>query len=258
MVYAEQGLGDTIMFASCLPDLLRQAAGVMIHCEDRLWPLLGRSFPGLERYDAAARGRVDAYAAIGSLPRIYRRSIDAFPRHSGYLRAAPDDVARAARELRAIGEGLKVGIAWRGGLPSTGRAMRSLSLSELEPLLRSPGTCWVSLQHGDALEEIDGFTRATGITVHRLEGLERDLDAAAAAISALDVVVTVCSSVVHLSGSLGRTTLVLTPHVPAWRYLLEGESMPWYPSVRLCRQPAPGQWAPAIDAIRERLVHAGA
>jgi len=257
MVYAEQGLGDTVMFASCLPDLVREAAGVMLHCEDRIWPLMQRSFPDIRRFDAGTPGRVDAYAAIGSLPRLYRRSEKDFPLHQGYLRAAPEAQAQAAAQLRAFGDGMKVGIAWRGGLAATGRAMRSLALDDLVPLLRTRGVAWVSLQHGDVEAEIAGFAGRAGVRLHRLDGVERDIDAAAAAISALDLVVTVCSSIVHIAGALGKATWVLTPQVPAWRYRLEGESMPWYPAVTLMRQPAPGAWAPVIERVRTRLADAG-
>ncbi|MGE0875857.1 MAG: tetratricopeptide repeat protein [Burkholderiales bacterium] len=257
MVYAEQGLGDTIMFASCLPDLLREAAGVMLHCEVRLWPLMQRSFPGIVRFDVSARDRVHGYAAIGSLPRRYRRSLDAFPRHAGYLRADVDALAQSRTRLAELGPGLKAGIAWRGGLASTGQAMRSLELADLVPLLGCPGMSWVSLQHDASDDEIAAFTRRSGIVLHRLEGVERDLDAAAAAISALDVVVTVCSSIAHLAGALGKRTLVLTPRVPAWRYGFSGGGMPWYPAVRLLRQPAPGDWQAVLAQARSRLADAG-
>ncbi len=253
LIYAEQGLGDTIMFASCLPDLMRLADGVVLHCEDRIWPLMQRSFPGIERYDPAMRDRVDAYAAIGSLPRLYRRRPEDFPQHAGYLQAAPEAQAQAAGRLRSFGGGLKAGIAWRGGLPATGSALRSLTLDELTPLLRVEGVEWVSLQYGDTDAELAAYADRTGICLRRLEGVEHDVDAAAAAIRALDLVVSVCSSIVHLGGALGKTTWVLTPRVPAWRYGLEGESMPWYPSVTLLRQTSPGEWDPVIQMVRERL-----
>ncbi len=256
MVYAEQGLGDTIMFASCLPDLLREAAGVMLHCEDRLWPLMQRSFPGIVRFDVSARGRVHGYAAIGSLPRRYRRSLTAFPRHAGYLRADVGALGQARARLAELGPGVNAGIAWRGGLASTGQAMRSLELAELVPLLDCPGVSWVSLQHDATGDEIANFTRRSGIVLHRLEEVGSDLDAAAAAISALDVVVTVCSSIAHLAGALGKRTLVLTPHVPAWRYGFAGDSMPWYPAVQVLRQPAPGNWQAVLAQARARLADA--
>jgi len=256
MVYAEQGLGDTIMFASCLPDLLREAAGVMLHCEDRLWPLMQRSFPRIERFDASLRGRVDGYAPIGSLPRRYRRSQDAFPRHAGYLRTDAHAVAQAGARLAGLGSGLKAGVAWRGGLASTGQAIRSLELADLVPLLDCPGVCWVSLQHDANGDEIADLERRSSIAVHRLPGVDGDLDAAAAVISALDVVVTVCSSVAHLAGALGKRALVLTPHVPAWRYGYAGDVMPWYPAVHLLRQPAPGDWQPVLAEARRRLADA--
>ena len=253
LIYAEQGLGDTLMFASCLPDLMREARAVILHCEDRLWPLMQRSFPGLERYNASARNAVDAYAPIGSLPRIYRRNAEAFPRHAGYLRAAPEAHARAVASIGAEGVGIKAGIAWRGGIASTGRAMRSLDLADLRRLLGEPGVRWFNLQHGDVADEIADLKHRSGIVVNRLDGVESDIDAAAAAISALDTVVTVCSSIAHLAGALGKPTVVLTPHVPAWRYLLTGDAMPWYPSITLLRQPSPGEWSPVLEAASRRL-----
>lgn len=252
LVYAEQGLGDTILFASCLPDLLARVPRCFFDCEDRLWPVMARSFPGVERYGRETPA-VDAYVAIGSLPRLYRRSIDAFPSRASFLLPDPVRVGRARAAMASLGGALKVGLAWRGGLQSTGRQMRSLGLAELRSLLACPGVAWVSLQRGDAAAEIEAFSRDAGVRVHELGEVGEDLDNAAAIACAADLVITVCSSVVHLSGALGRPTWVLTPRVPAWRYRLDGEDMPWYPTVRLFRQQTAGNWAPVIERLRAAL-----
>lgn len=257
LVYAEQGVGDTILFASCLGDLAGRAGACRVYCEDRLWPLLQRSIPGIERHEPSREPGPDAYVAIGSLPRLYRRSERDFPVRDAYLRADPDAVARVRAALPAARGALRVGIAWRGGLASTGRAVRSLDLAQLRPLLDAPGIDWVCLQHGEVGAELDAFERASGIRIHRVAEAPASLDALAAAICAVDVVVTVCSSVVHLAGALGRKAWVLTPHAPAWRYRLEGEGMPWYPSVRLYRQAVRGDWTPVLQAVRRDLAAAG-
>jgi hypothetical protein len=131
--------------------------------------------------------------------------------------------------------------------------MRSLELGDLDPLLTVPGVTWVSLQRGDCREEIEALRGRTGIRIHQLAPSDNDVENAAATICALDLVVTVCSSVVHLAGALGRPAWVLTPHVPAWRYLLSGDEMPWYPSITLLRQPSPGEWSPVIDVACRNL-----
>jgi tetratricopeptide (TPR) repeat protein len=253
MVYAEQGLGDTILFASCLPDLFRHVPQCYIHCEDRLWPILQRSFPGLHRYEPSSPSGVDAYAPIGSLPRLYRRADTDFPERASYLQADPERISQVQSRLAALGNGPKVAIAWRGGLQATGRAMRSLELAGLRALLSCQGVAWISLQRGDAAAEIEAFASETGIRVHTLGDVGDDVENAAAIIRAVDLVVTVCCSVVHLAGALGRETWVLTPEVPAWRYRFEGDTMPWYPAVRLFRQQAGGGWQPVVGRLRSEL-----
>lgn len=258
LVYAEQGLGDTVMFASCLPDLLARARDCAIDCEDRVWPVLARAFPALRRHPPAPQARYDVAIAIGSLPRVFRRSAAAFPRHAGYLAAAP---ARAAAMRAALGPreaGLRVGLAWRGGLRSTGEALRSIPPAALAPLLATPGTRWFSLQHGVDEAERERVAASAGVPIHALPGVPADLEALLGAIEALDLVVSVCCSVVHLAGALGRDVRVLVPKVPSWRYGLEGAHMAWYPSARLYRQRDAGDWDGPLAQLRADLPREGA
>lgn len=256
LVFGEQGLGDEIMFASCLPDVAALAGRCTLVCSPRLAGLFRRSFAGVEVSDSAVpiekqwrRGerRIDCAVAIGSLPGIFRRERGAFPARPAYLRA-DEARTRAWRErVASLGPGLKVGIAWRGGLLRTGRVQRSLALTELSPLLDTPGVRWVSLQHGRTAHEQDPRLAAWDEAV-------ADLDETAGLMGALDLVVTVCSTVVHLAGALGRPAWVLTPMAPAWRYLLEGEALPWYPSVRLFRQrDAAAGWSDVLRRMAAEL-----
>jgi len=241
LVWGEQGLGDEIMFASCLPDLLASGASCILDCSRRLRPLLERSFPGVTFLEEQ-QAPIDATLPIGSLPSLFRTTREAFPRHQGYLRADAVRKAYWKEKLSSLGAGPKVGIAWRGGLMRTGRAQRSLELEELLPILRTPGVHWVNLQHDDSAPELASWDEALA-----------DIDETAALIDGLDLVLTVCSTVVHLAGALGRRVWVLTPSGPAWRYRLQGEEMPWYPSVVLYRQSTPGDWAAVVQRVAADL-----
>ena len=264
LVMREQGLGDEIMHASCYPDLLRQQAQCHIECDPRLERLFARSFTGAHFHplqDLQTRVRtdpgvpVDVYSYAGSLPRYFRNGVQEFPVHDGYLKADPEQVAHWRRRLAALGPGLKVGISWRGGAAVTRRARRSLDLTQLLPLLTVAGVHWINLQYGDRGGEIADFTAAQGIAITDWpEAIDGDYDDTAALVSALDLVISVCTSVVHLAGALGRPAWVMTPRIPEWRYGLDRDTMLWYPSVKLFRQPVRGEWSPVIADIRERLV----
>ena len=252
LVWGEQGLGDEIMFAGCLPQLMAVAERCTLDCSPRLRRLFARSFPQAGLADGNAEG-IDHALPIGSLPLVFRRSVEDFPRHEGYLRADPARIAAWRTRLGGLGDGLKVGIAWRGGLLRTGRNERSLHLARLRQLLQAPNVKWVSLQHGETSAEIAAVRDAHGISVASWQEALGDLDETAALIMALDLVVTVCSTVVHLSGALGRRTWVLTPKAPAWRYQQAGAGMPWYPSVALYRQAVQGDWDEPVRAMQAEL-----
>jgi tetratricopeptide (TPR) repeat protein len=262
LVYAEQGLGDELMFASCLPDLIAEARRVVIECDPRLGALFARSFPAAAVFGVARgagqgwldrAGPIDVQAAAGSLPRRYRRAAEDFPRHSGYLRADPARVERYRERLAGLGPGRKVGLAWRGGLMRTRRAVRSIAPEALAPLLARGDLRLVSLQHDASDEDLARLRAAAGRPPEHWPAVLADLDETAALISALDATIAVCSSVVHLGGALGARVLALVPTSPEWRYLRSGDRLPWYPSVDLIRQEKAGQWAPVIGRAIGRL-----
>jgi len=262
LVYAEQGLGDEIMFASCLPDLIEEAARVVVECDPRLAPLLARSFPRAMVHGAARTrrhewladaGAIDVQVAAGSLPRRYRRRQADFPGRGGYLLADAERVRHYRARLAALGPGRKVGIAWRGGLMRTRQTVRSIPTELLAPLLARSDLRFVSLQHGAVADELARIRSADGSPIAHWPGVASDPDEAAALTSALDAVVTVCSSVVHLGGALGVRVIAMVPASPEWRYLLAGTRMPWYPSVELVRQDRPGEWAELVGTVAGRI-----
>lgn len=251
LVYAEQGLGDEIMFASCLPDVIGAAGRVVVECSDRLEPIFRRSFPaamvhGGKKGDStgwvAECGPPDYQVPIGSLPRQFRPSRDSFPGAYPYLQADAQQVEDWRGRLRQEGNGPAIGISWRGGTPGTRSQVRSLPPELLARIVR-PDFTWVSLQHG-----ADGMQAPAGLRVY--PGVTRDLDALAALMGALDLIVSVDNTNVHLAGALGRPVWVLLSRSPEWRYGTRGDAMPWYPSARLFRRNQDEDW----DAILATLV----
>lgn len=257
VVSAEQGLGDQIMFASCLPQLLATGARVVLECDYRLAALFQRSFPEVRvlgsRQERVPRwlrevGEMDFHVPAGNLPGFFRRSRVDFPAHRGYLRADPGKVARWRAWLDGLGPGRKVGISWRGGTAASRRRLRSLTPEDLRPILKVPGCRFVCLQYGEVQEELASM-RDQGVDVAYASEAIADYDETAALCVALDLTVSVCTSVIHLNGALGRPVWVMVPTVPEWRYGQSGEAMPWYPSARLLRQRRPNDWSSLVEAL---------
>lgn len=242
--YGEQGIGDEISFASCIPDAAKENK-VIVECDSRLTGLFRRSFGdmGVEVYgtrnDTAitwpAKHEIDASVAFGSLPRFYRNKDSDFT-GKPFLIADPERRLQWRALLDSLGGKMKVGIAWTGGLKNTGKHRRSLLIGDLMPILRQDAT-FISLQYKDA-PEIAQLEREHGIKIHHWPHAmqTKDYDDTAALVAELDLVITVTQAVVHLAGGLGVPCWTLTPKEPMWRYGLEGEKMPWYQSVKLYRQ----------------------
>lgn len=261
LIVGEQGLGDEIMFAGCFNDVARVAGiTIDIECAPSLKTLFARSFPFARVFSKQAdrppfRGLgetpPDFEIPAGSLPGIFRREGKDFPKHDGYLEKDP---AFDSPSLQFLGSGCDsdfkripvIGLSWRGGHDLTRRAARSLTLDQLGPLFdAAPGARFIDLQHDATLDELSdsrlrhfGWSEAFGT-----------LDNTASLIKACDLVISTCSTTVHLAGALGVPCWVLAPLVPEWRYGFFSEGMPWYPSVRIYRQRAHGEWTELIRDI---------
>jgi tetratricopeptide (TPR) repeat protein len=263
LVHAEQGIGDEIMFASCIDAVFERVGHVVIDCAPKLERIFRRSFPaatvhGGSPFDGtawmASVPRCDFAIPTGSLPRLFRRDHADFPVRDRYLHADPGAVARWRERLAGLGPGAKVGISWRGGTPQSRSADRTIALPALGPLFAIEGIRFVSVQYDDTAEEVDAFGRASGRCVWRFPDLAGDdYDETAALVSALDAIVSVCTAVIHLGGALGRPVIVLAPQVPEWRYGISAEKMPWYSSVTVLRQLRRGDWQDPIERASVRL-----
>lgn len=255
VVYTDQGIGDDLMFSSCVPDLRERAERVILDCPKRVEGLFKRSFPWAQVYGTRTSDapfwltseKPAHKTLISELPRLFRNS-DADFSGKPYLVADPKrrtmyrallDAIRPVNPRRP-----KLGIAWTGGLPNTGRARRSLDLDELRPLMAAfPEADFVSLQYMDAPE-----TEAAGVHHFPFATQTRDYDDTAALVAELDAVVTVQTAIVHLAGALGKRCSVIVSDRPVWRYGAEGERMPWYEDVQMFRK-RDGDWQRAIDPL---------
>jgi tetratricopeptide (TPR) repeat protein len=264
LIFAEQGVGDEIMFASCLPDIINQASLCIIECDKRLTPIFSRSFPKavlVERandfnFNSFQLPQTDTVTPIGSLPKSLRTDFDAFPQKS-YLIPDFNRVQMWRTRLRRLGEGLTVGISWRGGKLSKVRRIRSIMLPQWAQLFSLSEVHFINLQYGDCKIELKELEEKLGVTIHDCwEDATplKDLDNFAAQIAALDLIVSVDNATVHMAGALGKPVWILLPFVPDWRWMLNRADSPWYPTMRLFRQPAPGDWESVISKVKEELL----
>ncbi len=238
LVRGEQGIGDEIMYATCLGDLIKDTdgSGVTVEVDKRLCPILKRTYPELTFVPRmtdpeADRISCDFEIGFGSLMPLYRPDVASIlaaePRR---LKADSElmDVWRNA--FAALGDGLSIGIAWRGGATPLSIKSRSVTLEEMRPILSVPGCHFVNLQYGDVGDEIATFARNHGITIHDWPDVDplSDLETQTAQIAALDLVIQVSNASAHIAGAIGQKTWVLQAAVPFWPWFAHRTDMPWY------------------------------
>jgi tetratricopeptide (TPR) repeat protein len=255
LAVGEQGVGDVVMFASMLPDLMADAASVSLVCDRRLWRLFGHSFPGLTLLEPeAATSRLadfEVVMGIGSLGRLYRNAVGDFPGRP-YLSASPEVIATWAERLGPAQGRRRIGLSWRGGVADTRRSARSMDLGELGPVLGLPDCEFVSLQYGSHEAEVAEVSAGLARPIRLFPKAEiDDFEDLAGLVQNLDLVVSVQTSLVHLSGAVGARTLVMVPATPEWRYTAASPTMPWYGSVALFRQDEDEAWAPVVRRVAE-------
>jgi tetratricopeptide (TPR) repeat protein len=262
LVWAEQGVGDQIMFSVYLRDLLAAGARCVVEADRRLEPLLTRSFAGIrflpQGHPPDSRPAVDWQIAMGSLGRWLRPSPACFSQRAAYLRADETARRRLRARYKAWARGKRlVGISWRGGPPDRPAVIRarSIALERWAPILRTPGCAIISLQYGEHSQEIAHAGATLGVPVLRDDAVDplTSLDDLAAQIAAMDLVISIDNSTVHLAGALGVEVWVLLPAIPDWRWLLDRDDSPWYGSARLFRQSRRGAWEEVIDSVAATL-----
>ena len=266
LLHAEQGLGSAIQFVRYAPIVAGRGARVVVESQPPLVRLFRRSLAGEGGPVARVVARGDplppfaAHAPLMSLPHLCRTTLASVPAAVPYLRADPAAVAfwrdRLAAYAGAAGA-IRVGLAWAGNSAHGNDHNRSLppaaAAALLAPLLATPGVRFVSLQVGDTAATTAALASAGLIDP---TGEIDDFADTAALIAALDLVVSVDTAVGHLAGALARPVWLLVPAIPEWRWLIDRDDSPWYPTLRLFRQPVPGDWASVIARVASCLADA--
>lgn len=268
LVRREQGVGDEIMFSSCLPDLQGQAGLCVLECSPRLKALFQRSFPGVLVVETdglpEALARLETLGlapyrqtGLASLPLYFRRSLKDFPPGRAWgLRPDPVQIKAWRARLDAAGPGLKIGFSWRSRqVHGKDNHLYSQSLDDWREVFRAPGTAFVSLQYDPSEAELDAARAAAGPDVKILSfpelDLTNDLDGAAALTAACDMVLSAASTVAVMGGAVGRPTWILTTPADWRRHGTEG--YPWLPTstcfVRSWRQ----GWSRTLADVAARL-----
>lgn len=258
LVHAEQGLGDTFQFLRFVADARARVGRVLLVVPPPL-KALAATAPGVDAvygYGEAVPG-CHLHIPLMSLPLVLGVTEETLSRRQPYLTAMPDRVNRwkAWRAAHAP-TGLLIGLAWQGNPKARADIGRSLVLGQLRLLSNLPGVTFVALQKGDALAQVDS-ERREGFNVLTPDapfddGPEAFADAAAL-MSVCDLVLTTDTSIAHLAGALARPTWVMLKNVPDWRWLRERADSPWYPGMRLFRQPKPGDWGAVVAAVHMAL-----
>jgi hypothetical protein len=250
-VHAEQGFGDTLQFVRYLPKLAALGAEVMLEVKPSLLPLLS-GMNGVAR--VVVRGEplphFDVHCPVMSLPLAFKTRLDTIPADVPYLKVPSDRLQKWDRLSRR--PDFRVAFAWAGSATHKQDQLRSISLQELAPVIAgTKGVEWFSVQRelraGDA-ELLDKLPN-----VQRLGDELEDFADTAAVLSYADLVITVDTAVAHLAGALGRPVWVLVQHSPDFRWLLDREDSPWYPTLRIFRQDHARDWSGVVACVATEL-----
>ncbi|MHB8272132.1 tetratricopeptide repeat protein [Bradyrhizobium sp.] len=254
LIHSDEGLGDTIQFARYIPMLAARGARVVLVVEGALHPLLS-GLPGVAEcltIPAQSLPAFDLHCAIGSLAMAFGTRLDTIPSPTSYLPALPPERVQAweqrLQERQATGKKLRVGLVWSGNPNQANDHNRSIPLRMFSRLLDTE-VSFFSLQK-DPRPEDQALLEQTDVIV---ASDFPDFAETAALVSCLDLVITVCTSVAHLAGALGRPTWILLPYFPDYRWLLDRDDSPWYATARLFRQTETRDWGEVLDRVRSEL-----
>jgi len=260
LIWREQAVGDEIGFASCFPEIICEAKQCIITCDLRLQTLYRRSFPGAvflgglpggEDHQRWQRMRVDYQVPAGNIYRYRRFDLSQFPKRRGFFVVDQDRYSYWKSRLSQLSAKPKVGISWLGGK----RRDRTISPELWERILSIRDVTFVNLQYGNVRAALEIAKHDLGVEVHDFKELDlmHDLDDQAALISALDLIITVPNTTMHLAGAVGASVRLLFAH--EWRniWVYKGEQVPWYPSVRVYAKEPDELWGNVFSPIQQDL-----
>jgi Flp pilus assembly protein TadD len=255
LLHFEQGLGDTIQFLRFAP-LVKQRGGTVLFTAPRPFLPLVEGCPGIDGLVPAGTvpSGIDLHTSLLSLPHLLGTTLDTIPARVPYLFPPEKDVRRWRDQLSGV-TGFKVGLVWQGNPRQAEDRLRSIPLPLFEPLARVPGVRLISLQVGTGSEQVAAAAGRFDILDlrSRLDQTPGALLDAAALLRNLDLLISCDTALVHLAGALGVPVWMAVPYSPDWRWLLDREDSPWYPTLRLFRAPRPAEWVPVLQRMTEAL-----
>jgi tetratricopeptide (TPR) repeat protein len=251
LLHSEQGLGDAIQFCRYVPMVAKKGAKVILEVSPLLKDLM-QSLDGRATIIAFGDPLPDFefHCPLMSLPLAFKTRLETIPAEVPYLSAHPDDVEKWRPRLLAS-SGPRIGLVWAGNPKLANDPQRSLSLQSMLPVVSSPGAQFFSLQKD--LRKGDREVLQRNARIHALGPDLGTFADTAAVVSMLDLVISVDTSVAHLAGALGKPVWLLLPFVREWRWLLERDDSPWYPSARLFRQSRDGDWNGVLERVAREL-----
>ncbi|SMF43501.1 Tetratricopeptide (TPR) repeat [Azospirillum oryzae] len=251
LLHGEQGLGDALQFCRYVPLVAARGGRVILGLPAALERVMA-GLPGVERFVSGQlpTDAFDLHLPMLSLGEVFGTQMDTIPHRVPYLTAEPDLAARWSERLKGL-DGLKVGIVWAGSPTHGNDKNRSIGLAPFARLASIPGVSLVSIQKGPT--EGQAADPPGGFPLLNLSPDIKDFADTAAIIAGLDLVVCVDTSVAHLAGALGVPVWVMVPFAPDWRWMLDRDDSPWYPTMRLFRQDRPGSWDDALHRLEQAL-----
>jgi len=254
LLIADQGYGDVIQFARYIPWAARRCPNIAVACSSEIRPVVSQQAGVATTFDHwEHQPDFVAYCALSGLPRLAATTLQTIPARIPYLRADPGKVTAWSDRLSGLVPSgyRRIGIAWAGRPTHVNDLNRSTTLATLGPLAELPRVALISLQKGPAQAQIGAYWGRAPLV--NLGPEIADFADTMAILEQLDLIVTIDTAVGHLAGAMGRPVWLVLPFAPDWRWLLDRADSPWYPTVRLFRQPAPRQWGPVIAEIVSRL-----
>ena len=252
LLWPEQGLGDTIQFARFAPLVAQRGGKVILQCMPpltRVLRTLGADVQVVSDRDPLPA--FDTHMPLASVPRLLGTTYESLPAPQSYLKADPDSTAQLRNRLNVDAPGLRVGLVWSGSSEFAANHRRSIPLESLLPLTQIAGMRLFSLQMGDERKQLASFPAANQIA--DLSDSIHDFADSAAILANLNLLISTDTAIVHLAGALGVETWVMLWSERDWRWLMDDQRMPWYPSVRPFLQSQMGKWDDVVERIAQRL-----
>jgi tetratricopeptide (TPR) repeat protein len=252
LIHGEQGFGDLIQFVRYVPLVAERGAKVLLRCGGELVSLL-QNIKGIDKVLSYSEQLpdFDTYCPIATLPLLFGTTLDTIPAKIPYVGVSPSLVEKWKNKIQKDNSTLRIGLVWSGNPKNIILKNKSFPLETFMPLGELHKVAFYSLQKGDASEQAKNPPE--GITLIDYTDEISDFSDTAALIENLDLVISVDTAVAHLTGALGKPIWTLLPFSPAWRWMLNREDSPWYPTMRLFRQPLPGDWESVIVRVKDEL-----